>query len=500
MFLLGDDARLVISASDLRTASACEFALVRALDVLLGRAEEVPAPPDPMADRIIALGNEHEQVELRRLVDAHRGRIVQFERPGYTRDELQEAHSQTVAALSSPDTEVVYQATFFDGGLVGHADFLERTDHGWLVSDTKLARTESVPALLQIAAYAAMLGTADVPTAPVARLVVGSGDVRDFALDDIVPVYLRRRARLDAMLADHRDDGEAAQWGDPRWLACGRCEVCEPEVEAARDLLLVAGMRGPTRRRLRDVGVVMIEQLAVRTEPVPEVRSRTLTRLREQARLQLEQEHDPEGGVRSEVVETEPLRLMPAPSPGDVFFDFEGDPLWSERGSSVWGLEYLFGVVTVDTGAPAFHAFWAHDRVEERQALIDFVNWLGERRRQWPDLRVYHYAPYETAALLRLAARHGVCEDEVDQLLREGVFVDLFAVVRSSIRVSQRSYSIKKLEPLYMGAREAAVTNAADSIVVYHQFIAATVAGRIDEAAGLLREIADYNRDDCEST
>ncbi|HSF37277.1 MAG TPA: TM0106 family RecB-like putative nuclease [Nocardioides sp.] len=500
MFLLGDDARLVISASDLRTASACEFALVRDLDVLLGRAEKVPSPPDPMADRIIALGNEHEQVELRRLVESHRGRIVQFERPGYTRDELERAHTQTVAALSSPDTEVVYQATFFDGGLVGHADFLERTADGWLVSDTKLARTESVPALLQIAAYAAMLGTAGVPTAPVARLVVGSGDVRDFSLDDIVPVYLSRRARLDAILADHRAADVAAPWGDPRWLACGRCEVCEPEVEAARDLLLVAGMRGPTRRRLRDEGVTTIEQLAVRTDPVPEVRARTLTKLREQARLQLEQERDPEGGVRSEVVCTEPLRLMPAPSPGDVFFDFEGDPLWSERGSSVWGLEYLFGIVEVDTGAPVFRAFWAHDRVEERQALIDFVSWLGQRRRRWPDLHVYHYAPYETAALLRLAARHGVCEDEVDQLLRDGVFVDLFAVVRSSIRVSQRSYSIKKLEPLYMGAREAAVTNAADSIVVYHQYTAATVAGRVDEAAVLLREIADYNRDDCEST
>ncbi len=91
---------------------------------------------------------------------------MQFERPGYTRDELERAHTQTVAALSSPDTEVVYQATFFDGGLVGHADFLERTPAGWLVSDTKLARTESVPALLQIAAYAAMLGSAGVAHRP----------------------------------------------------------------------------------------------------------------------------------------------------------------------------------------------------------------------------------------------------------------------------------------------------------------------------------------------
>ncbi len=199
MFLLGDDRRLVISASDLRTAAACEFALVRELDVVLGRAERVVADDDQMAARVIALGNEHEQTELRRLARAHPGRVVQFERPGYSPDDLARAHQQTLDALRS-DAEVVYQATFFDGAFVGHADFLERTADGWLVSDTKLARTESVPALLQIAAYAALLREAGVPTAPYARLVVGSGDVRDFALDDIVPVYLARRARLDALL------------------------------------------------------------------------------------------------------------------------------------------------------------------------------------------------------------------------------------------------------------------------------------------------------------
>ena len=499
MFLLGDDRRLVISASDLRTAAACEFALVRELDVVLGRAVRVEAVADPMAARVIALGNEHEQTELRRLARAHPGRVVQFERPGYSPDDLARAHAQTLEALGS-DAEVVYQATFFDGGFVGHADFLERTGDGWLVSDTKLARTESVPALLQIAAYAALLREAGVPTAPYARLVVGSGEVRDFALDDIVPVYLARRARLDALLFEHRASDGPARWGDPAWLACGRCEVCEPEVEAARDLLLVAGVRAPTRRKLLDAGVSTIDELAVRTEPVADVRAATLDRLREQARLQLEQERDPAGGVRSEVTDPETLRRMPRPSPGDVFFDFEGDPLWSERGSPTWGLEYLFGIVVVDSGAPEFRTFWAHDREAERQALIDFVGWLSERRRRWPDLHVYHYAAYETAALLRLAARHGVCEDDVDQLLRDGVFVDLYAVVRSAIRVSQRSYSIKKLEPLYMEAREAAVTNAADSIVVYHQFMAARDAERHDEAAQLIDEIAVYNRDDCIST
>ncbi|MDO5504652.1 MAG: TM0106 family RecB-like putative nuclease, partial [Actinomycetia bacterium] len=145
-------------------------------------------------------------------------------------------------------------------------------------------------------------------------------------------------------------------------------------------------------------------------------------------------------------------------------------------------------------------AFWAHDRAQEKQALIDFVAYVTQRRQQWPDLHIYHYAAYETAALTRLAARHGVCEDEIDQFLREGLFVDLYAVVRAAVRVSDRSYSLKKLEPLYMAARDAEVTNAADSIVVYHEFIAARDAGRVEEAQRLLNDITAYNTDDCVST
>ena len=46
-------------------------------------------------------------------------------------------------------------------------------------------------------------------------------------------------------------------------------------------------------------------------------------------------------------------------------------------------------------------------------------------------MHVYHYAAYEKTALLRLAGRHGVGEDAVDQLLRDGVLVDLYPPVRA---------------------------------------------------------------------
>ena len=102
-----------------------------------------------------------------------------------------------------------------------------------------------------------------------------------------------------------------------------------------------------------------------------------------------------------------------------------------------------------------------------------------------------------------MAARHGVREAEVDRLLRDGVFVDLYPIVRRALRVGSRSYSIKKLEPLYMGdeVRTSDVQKGDDSIVEY---VAGARARRRRRRRGgaraILDELADYNRYDCVST
>ena len=78
-----------------------------------------------------------------------------------------------------------------------------------------------------------------------------------------------------------------------------------------------------------------------------------------------------------------------------------------------------------------------------------------------PDMHIYHYAAYEKTALRRLMSRHGTREEEVDRLLRNEVLVDLYRVVRQGIRLSTDSYSLKKVERLYMPAREESIADAA---------------------------------------
>ena len=149
-----------------------------------------------------------------------------------------------------------------------------------------------------------------------------------------------------------------------------------------------------------------------------------------------------------------------------------------------------------------FRPLWAHDRASERRALVDFLAMVRKRRKRYPKMHIYHYAAYEKTALLRLAGRYGVGEDEVDDLLRSGVLVDLFPLVRKSVRVGTENYSLKSLEPLYMGSelRTGDVTTASESITMYAHYCELRAGGQADEAANVLKEIEDYNRYDCRST
>jgi uncharacterized protein len=125
------------------------------------------------------------------------------------------------------------------------------------------------------------------------------------------------------------------------------------------------------------------------------------------------------------------------------------------------------------------------------------------RRQQHPRLHVYHYASYEKTAMRRLAQQHCTREAVIDEWLRSGLLVDLLPVVTGSIVLGEPSYSIKKVEHLYMERREAEVTNAGDSVVAYLNWQNSGEPdrpGALPAGSPLLNDIETYNREDCEST
>ncbi|RKT33217.1 uncharacterized protein DEU34_1807 [Microbacterium sp. AG1240] len=527
MRYIENEGRLVWSASDLKAAAECEFAWLRAIDAKLGRVPAVEDPVDATLERAGRLGTAHEL----RVLDDYRARygdrVVEIaETRSSDAEGMAEAVAATNAALAS-DAAVIYQAAFATGEFVGFADFLVRDEAAvaprWIVQDTKLARRARVTALMQLAAYVDQLDRLGVARADTVELLLGDATTSVHRVDDILPVFDLRRARLRALIAD-RDlssgsAGAPIAWGDGRGalevVACGRCATCEQEVIASRDLLLVAGMRPLQRERLRAAGMVTIDALAAASEVPAGMNPEVFAMLRTQARLQLvspagvpsaesSTDADPHPVPLYEVVLPPALATLPRPDRGDMFFDFEGDPLYTEGDAiwgdkTQWGIDYLFG--WVDLG-DTYSSIWAHSFADEKQALERFLDIVALRRRQHPDMHIYHYAPYEPTHLLAMAARYGVREGDVDRLLRDGVFVDLYPVVRRALRVGSRSYSIKKLEPLYMGdeVRTSDVQRGDDSIVRYVEARALAADGDAAASEAVLADLADYNRYDCVST
>jgi len=488
-----DDGRVIYSASDLAAAARCEYALLRSFDAQLGWGPPI-AVEDELLARTATLGGEHEHRQLDELRSRAES-VAVIGRPTYTVAGLTAAAEQTMRAVMRR-APVIYQAAMFDGRFVGFADFLVFDGLRYRLRDTKLARSVKVESLLQLAAYAEVLAVAGVPIAPEVELLLGDGAAAGYRVDELIPVYRPRRDDLERLLDAHFAGGAPVRWDDPDVRACFRCPECTIQVRAHDDLLLVANMRVSQRARLIDAGIATMTRLAHHSGAVADLPARTVAALQGQARLQIQ----PRVGGRPpyEIADPQPLTLLPDPDRGDLFFDFEGDPLWTDDGAQ-WGLEYLFGVL--DTGG-AFRPLWAHDRQSERRAFLDFLDMVRKRRGRYPRMHIYHYAAYEKTALLRLAGRFGFGEDEVDELLRSGVLVDLYPLVRKSIRVGAENYSLKSLEPLYMGSqlRSGDVTTASDSIVQYARYCELRGDGRGDEAAVLLKEISDYNHYDCIST
>jgi uncharacterized protein len=242
-----------------------------------------------------------------------------------------------------------------------------------------------------------------------------------------------------------------------------------------------------------------------------------------QARLQVASEDagyieyellEPERDTVGELVPNRGLLALPEPVTGDLFFDIEGARYYSEDGKE-FGLQYLFGIVdTADVdrfGRPRYTQIWAFDRRDEKRAFEELVDFITDRRKRTPGLHVYHYNHYEPTAVDhltelhetrqeavgRLMGRFATREDEVDDLFRRGVFVDLYRVVRQGIRAGVESYSIKRLEPLCGYARQVDLRDATASLIAFEAALDdGMAAGEQDRR----RVVAGYNEDDCRAT
>ena len=480
--------KLTFSASDLVGFLSCPHKTT--LDIINLDTPLEQAQPDEQIELIQDKGFAHEASFLDSL-RSHSGTLIEL-----SNKESFSKNVQATRTAMADGVDVIFQAALVEGSYMGYADFLHKVDKpsslgewSYEVSDTKLAHRPQPKFMIQLAHYSELVASIQGAQPEYMHLVFGNHTQRSFRVADYTHYFKRLRQRFETFIDDQPTTNPE------KCEHCGFCvwrERCAAEWEVADHLNRVANISKVQIKRLRQNNIDTLTQLA-KLDPannITKISLETLARLHAQAALQLKKQ---ETGVNQiELLPRDPLGnkgfdRLPAPDEGDLFFDMEGDPLHEG------GLEYLFGIYHLKDGQWTFLDFWAHDRHEEKYTFIKFIDFVTTHLIIHPEAHIYHYANYEPAALKKLMSLHGVCEAAVDQLLREEKFVDLYKVVRESIRVSEPRYSIKNLETFYMGKREGDVTNAGASIVYYEKW-------RQTHEDEYLRKIRDYNKDDCVST
>ena len=454
----------------------------------------IPDAPSDDAALIAKTGDKHEARFLQSLMDDGRD-IASIPKSNF---QLALDLTKTVIAAGR---EVIYQGALSMDCFAGFTDFIVRGEDGtYEIWDTKLARKAKPYHIIQLCCYAEMLAPLNGGLPKTIRVVLGNQHTAPYRTADFFHAYRQLKSVFLEQMDNFRVDAEPPL-PDPRadhrqWTSHADAWLADCD-----HLVQIAGINISQIRKLEAAELDTVRKLSDSTlTRIPKLKDDIFAKIQAQARIQVVARLLPDGSPPPfEILRPAPetpgtgLALLPPASPGDVYFDIEGYPLEND------GLEYLLGVTHLVDGQPEFKDWWAHNDMEEMQAFEAFIDWVVARWHQYPEMHIYHYAPYEVTAMKRLMGKYGTRESEVDDLLRNGVFLDLYRVVRQGLRIGAPSYSLKKVEKLYLQTRDGDVQNAAASIVYYAQWLESGEPADWSESP-ILKKIRDYNEVDCEST
>jgi uncharacterized protein len=488
---------ILISATDLSHHLDCGH--LTALEY--AKATKAIPPPNwtnPDTDVLQELGRRHEERYLKHL----RGRGLEIvELRGQALDA--QGMAATLAAMQQ-GVAAIAQAPLFHDNWAGYADVLLRTETksdlgawSYEVYDCKLSCKTKAATILQLSLYSDLLAHAQ--GAPPKRMYVISPsetlEPEPFNVAEYAAYYRLVKSRLKQAIAAPPDYRASA--ADPN-LHCDVCswwKRCDNEWRKQDHLSLVAGISRLQRKQLSAWEISTMAQLASMSVPVknrPKYGSRAgYTKIREQARMQVAGRE-----AQAQVFETfqlDGLARLPEPSPGDIFFDLEGDYFVDHT-----GLEYLFGFVRVGRNEQQYECRWSLNATEEKSAFEWFIDSVMQSWREHPNMHVYHFTPREPGTLKRLMGRYATREDEVDRMLRGRVMVDLHAVLKQSVRASVEQYSLKDLEKFWNFKRKAELQQVRNT---RREIEHGLELGELQEIEPEKKQIIElYNADDCLST
>lgn len=473
-----------LAASDLSNHLACNHLTTLDLAVATG-SRKAPKWNSPDAWVLQQRGLAHENAYIEHLLSQGLS-VVNLRDTG---DEAS-AFEKTLVAMQT-GVEIIVQGVLAEGSWFGRTDVLRKVtlsgkfDWSYEVYDCKLALETKAETILQLSLYSELLAGIQgvlpmlmhvVP--PTEGFIPESYRVLDFAA-----YYRYVKRRLQNTVDNHDKSGVTYPEPTEHCPVCRWWGECEERRRNDDHLSLVAGISRLQRKQLGAWEVTTVGNLSVLPVPLerrPERGSKNgYVRMREQARVQVagRTQEKPIYEIL-ELNEEHGFYALPEPSPGDLFFDIEGDPFVG-RG----GREYLFGFATDDgNGALRYECRWAITVEDEKQAFAWFVDQVMAQWARYPSMHVYHFTGYEAGALKRLMGRHATREGEIDRMLRAGLFVDLHTILKRTVRASVEQYSLKALEVFHDFQRKVTLDAARHATRQMQHRLELGEAAQIDES------------------
>ena len=516
-----NDTEYVFSPSDLIVHMNSPFAswMARLSIDHPERLKGIEKDHDEMMGLLADKGNEHEYLFLQYLKEEYGAEnIAEIE------SDSQSAREATIIAMKA-GYKVIFQAYLERDHFSGFSDFLVRCEgkselgaYYYEAWDTKLSKTTRPYFLVQLCCYSWMLEKIQGKVPDETVVVLGNKTKERFRIaayysyfQNLKQQFLQIQENFNGAentMPNPSLETDFGPWGS----------YAKQLMEQLDSLALVANIRKKQIQYLHEHGVTTLTQLAKTNDTqIKGISAESLTKIKAQADIQLRSRgQDKPYFTVIKDDNGKGLSSLPESPNLDMSLDIEGDPFLEG------GLEYLWGVSYHNPKAAqgkvyAFKDWWAHDQKQEKRAFEDFIDWTYRRWQQDKTMHVYHYGSYEITAIRKLSTRSQTRLEEVRELLENGVFIDLYKVVKNGLLIGEPKYSIKNVEHLYRGKRTTDVVKGDDSIVFYENWReqGGNVSWEEQEngykswlansdnfdwtAWQTLKDIRDYNIDDCES-
>lgn len=484
--------QILYSASDIANFLECEH--LTTLDALHLESPMQKTEAGEDAVLIQKKGYKHEAAYFAKLQSEY-AHVVNIH------DVASDLESRVVATIEALQSgaDIIFQAAFAKDNLIGHADFLKKValpsklgDYSYEVMDTKLSGTTHAKFLIQLCFYSKLLADIQGVHPREMHVVLGNNNMQasTYQCSDYT-------AYFDELLSRFFEQVSASANTYPN--PCNKCDLCHWSDRCIAQrvdddhLCQVAGILKSQINKLNAAGIQTMQDLATTpdTTTIPKLNIASFQRIQQQASLQYQFRVNGQPTVVLLPLDEDKKRgfaRLPQPDIGDLYFDMEGNPLEDDG-----KLEYLFGLYYMENAQAVFKPFWALQRSAEKAAFEAFMDFVMAHLQKYPNAHIYHYASYEETALKHLMSTYGTREHAVDTLLRDGKLIDLYKVVRESIRTSEPGYSIKNIEHFYLEKRQSEVTNAGASIIYFEKWKATQDQKYLDD-------ISLYNEDDVRST